>query len=168
MKGYWTLLHRRTLLVELVFTLRHGDIARFCRQWFRSLFSYWVNITIDIGWGSFSMSINEVSSSVVALINFIDPMRQSLASPTFTVDKPSNCKKKSTRANWDKDFFHWLILTAWTCSQKMISFEKFQELCVPTQEILSWFMNRQQKKLRVYSACIQARIIILNGSNISR
>ena len=40
------------------------------------------------------------------LINFIDPMRQSLASPTFTVDKPSNCKKKSTRANWDKDFFH--------------------------------------------------------------
>ena len=74
------------------------------------------------------MSINEVSSFVVALINFIDPMRRSLASPTYIVDKSSYCKKKSTRANWDKDFFHYLILITWTCSKKMISFEKVQEL----------------------------------------
>lgn len=98
--------------------LRDCDVARFCR--FRTPSIYWIDKTNDIRWGSLGFSTNEILSFVIA---FIIVAIMPSTSASFPEYKSRNCKKTYKSTSWDRDLFLERIVTVWTCSKEMISFE---------------------------------------------
>ena len=60
-------------------------------------------------------------SFVIALI--IVAIMPSSTSASFPEYKSRNCKKTYKSTSWDRDLFLERIVTVWTCSKEMISFE---------------------------------------------